>query len=120
MCIRDSYAIVRFSSGATGILMTNWMTGRRFFTVEAHAPGISFFGDPEEGGRLYADDKKDPVATLDPFQLAKSDEPHRAFGPYDMNRHIVSCVRRGIQPQTNLDDAVKTMELVEAIYRSQV
>ena len=114
------YALVRFSSGATGVLMTNWMAGRRFFTVEVHAPGISFFGDPEEGGRLYADDNKEPIRILDPFDLANSKEPHRAFGPYDMNRHIISCVRRGVQPQTNLDDAVKTMELVEAIYRSQV
>jgi len=113
-------AIVRFSSGATGMLLTNWMNGRRFFTVEVHAPGISAFGDPEEGGRVYADNKKEPIHTLDPFELAGSREPHRAFGEYDMNAHFIDCIRRRVQPETNFDDAVKTMELIDAIYRSQI
>ena len=114
------YALVRFDSGATGVLLTNWMTGRRFFTFELHAPGISAFGDPEEGGRVYADNKKEPLRTLDPFELAASRETHRAYGEYDMNLHFVSCIRRGVQPETNLDDALKTMELVDRIYRSQL
>jgi predicted dehydrogenase len=113
-------ALVRFSSGATGVLLTNWMTGRRFFTVEIHAPGISCFGDPEEGGRIFADNKTEPLHTLDPFELAKSKDAHRAFGPYDMNLHFIDCIRRGVQPETNFDDAVKTMELVDAIYRKQI
>lgn len=114
------YALVRFDSGATGVLLTNWMAGRRFFTFEIHAPGISAFGDPEEGGRVYADNKKEPLRTLDPFELAGSKEPYRAFGEYDMNAHFISCIRRGVQPETNLDDALKTMELVERIYHSQI
>ena len=96
------------------------MTGRRFFTVEIHAPGISCFGDPEEGGRVYADGKKEPLATLDPFELSGSRDGYRAYGPYDMNLHFIDCVRRGRQPEANLDDAVKTMELVDAIYRAQI
>ncbi len=114
------YALVRFSSGATGVLLTNWMAGRRFFTFEIHAPGISAFGDPEEGGRVFADNKKEPLRTLDPFELAGSKETYRAFGEYDMNAHFISCIRRGVQPETNFDDALKTMELVERIYRSQL
>ena len=39
-------ALVRFSSGATGLLLNNFMAGRRMFSVEVHSPGISFFGDP--------------------------------------------------------------------------
>jgi virulence factor len=113
-------ALVRFSSGATGVLLTNWMTGRRFFTVEIHGPGISCFGDPEEGGHIYADGKTEPLRTLDPLELAGSTESHRAFGPYDMNRDFVACIRAGRQPQTNFDDAVKTMELCDTIYRSQI
>ena len=113
-------ALVRFSSGATGVLLTNWMTGRRFFTIEIHGPGISCFGDPEEGGHIYADGKAEPLRPLDPFELAASRDTHRAFGPFDMNRHFIDCVRTGRQPETNFDDAVKTMELVDAIYRSQI
>lgn len=114
------YALVRFSSGATGVLLTNWMTGRRSFTIEIHSPGISAFGDPEEGGRVYADNKAEPMRLLDPFELAGSQADYRAFGPYDMNLHFMDCFRRGVAPETNLDDALKTMELVDAIYRGQI
>jgi predicted dehydrogenase len=113
-------ALVKFTSGATGVLLVNFMAGRRFFTVEAHAPGISFLGDPEEGGRVYADNQLEPVEVLDPFALSRSRESHRAFGAYDTNLHFVECVRRGRQPETSFDDAVKTMELVEAVYWAQI
>lgn len=113
-------ALVRFSSGATGLLLNNFMTGRRMFTVEVHAPGISFFGDPEEGGRVFADNKLEPVEVLDPFALSGSREAYRAFGGYDVNLHFIECVQQGRQPETNFEDALKTMELVEAIYRGQI
>ena len=113
-------ALVRFSSGATGLLLNNFMAGRRIFSVEVHAPGISFFGDPEEGGQLYADNKTEPIDELDPTVLAGSAEDYRAFGPYDINRHFVDCMLKGKDPETNFDDATKTMELVDAVYRSQI
>ena len=113
-------ALVRFSSGATGLLLNNFMAGRRIFSVEIHSPGISFFGDPEEGGQLYADNKTEPIDELDPTVLAGSAEDYRAFGPYDINRHFVDCMLKGKDSETNFDDATKTMELVDAIYRSQI
>ncbi|MCY3790021.1 MAG: Gfo/Idh/MocA family oxidoreductase [Gemmatimonadetes bacterium] len=113
-------ALVRFSSGATGLLLNNFMAGRRIFSVEIHSPGISFFGDPEEGGQLYADNKTEPIDELDPSVLAGSAEDYRAFGPYDINRHFVDCMLKGKDPETNFDDATKTMELVDAIYHSQI
>ncbi len=113
-------ALVRFSSGATGLLLNNFMAGRRIFSVEVHSPGISFFGDPEEGGQLYADNKTEPIDELDPTILAGSAEDYRAFGPYDINRHFVDCMLKGKDPETNFDDATKTMELVDAVYNSQI
>jgi len=113
-------ALIKFNSGATGVLLTNWMTGRRFFTVEIHAPGISCFGDPEEGGAVYADNQIEPIQVLDPFELAGSQEKHRAYGPYDVNAHFIRCIQENRQPETSLEDAVKTMELVDAIRQSQI
>lgn len=113
-------ALVKFSSGATGVLLTNWMTGRRIFSVEIHAPGISCFGDPEEGGKIFADGKVEPLHLLDPFAMSDSKEPYRAFGPYDINRHFMECIREGRQPETSFDDAVKTMDLVDRIYQAQI
>ena len=43
-----------------------------------------------------------------------------ACGPLDLNRYLISCIRRGIQPTTNFNDAVKTMELIEAIYQHRI
>ena len=113
-------AMVRFSSGATGLLLNNFMAGRRMFSVEIHSPGISFFGDPEEGGQLFADNRTDPVQELDPRALARSDADYRAFGAYDLNRHFVDCLLKEKKPETHFDDAVKTMELVDAVYLSLI
>ena len=113
-------AMIKFSSGVTGLLLVNFMAGRRMFTVEIHAPGVSFFGDPEEGGRLFADSKLEPVEELDPFQLSGSQEQYRAFGGYDVNRHFIECVQKKQQPETCFTDAVKTMELVDAVYGGQI
>ncbi|MCZ6633689.1 MAG: Gfo/Idh/MocA family oxidoreductase [bacterium] len=113
-------ALVKFSSGATGVLLTNWMTGRRMFTVEIHGPGISVFGDPEEGGNVFADGNVEPVQKLDPFVMSKSNAPHIAYGAYDVNRHFIACIQKGKQPETNFEDAVKSMELVDAIYQNQI
>jgi virulence factor len=113
-------ALVTFSSGATGVLLTNWMTGRRMFTVEVHAPGISLFGDPEEGGRVFADGKTEPITLLDPVEMAGSKEHFAAFGPLDVNRHLIECVKEGREPETCFDDALKSMELVDRIYQGQI
>ena len=113
-------ALVTFSTGATGVLLTNWMTGRRLFSVEIHSPGVSVFGDPEEGGSVYADTNTEPVQSLDPYALSKSKEIHVAFGAYATNLHFVQCMQKRKQPETSLDDAVKTMELVDSVYRSQI
>jgi predicted dehydrogenase len=56
---------------------------------------------------------------LNPAELAGSPADYRAYGPYDMNAYFIDCVRRRIQPETHFDDALKTMELIDAIYRKQ-
>ena len=113
-------ALVKFSSGATGVLQNCYMMGRRMFTVEVHSTGISMFGDPEEGGQVFADGKVEPVRTLDPWALSDSEKPHVAFGAYAINRHFIDCVKTGQQPETNFEDAAKSMALVDAIYDSQI
>jgi virulence factor len=113
-------AMVRFSSGATGIVKSGYKMGRRIFAVEAHSDGVSFYGDPEEGGKVFREGNLAPSKLLDPFKLCRSQKLYRAFGEHNMNRHFLDCVREGRQPETNLDDGLKTMELVEAILRSQI
>ena len=113
-------AIVKFSSGATGFLKSGYKMGRRIFSVEAHSEGVSFFGDPEEGGKVFTDGNVAPAKVLDPHKLSRSKKTYRSYGEYTMNQHFMACIREGRQPETNLDDAIKTMELVDAIHRSQI
>ena len=61
-----------------------------------------------------------PAKILDPHKLSRSQKSYRAHGEHTMNRHFLDCIREGRQPETHLDDAIKTMELVEAIHRSQI
>ncbi|MDA0747699.1 MAG: Gfo/Idh/MocA family oxidoreductase [bacterium] len=124
-------ALVKFSTGATGVILTNWMAGRRMFTVEIHSPGISCFGDLEEGGVLYADNKVKPTEHIAGLANDHDTNRYRSFGidelsipktgwHRDVNRHFLDCIRKNKQPETCFDDALKTMELVDAIYQSQI
>ncbi len=113
-------AMVRFSSGVTGILLVNFMAGFRTFHVEIHSPGASYFCDPEIEGRLHVDNEVEPTQRLDPFELSGATAAYRAFGGFDTSLHFVDCLRRGVQPETCFADGIKTMELVDAVYASQI
>ncbi|MBI4558715.1 MAG: Gfo/Idh/MocA family oxidoreductase [Candidatus Hydrogenedentes bacterium] len=113
------YAIVKFSTGATGILQTNWACGRRFFRVEMHAQGISAYADPDESGILYKDGKLEGEH-FDPAECAGNTADWHRLGFFDENRHFIDCVKSGKTPVSNLADTVKTMELVDRIYHSQI
>lgn len=123
-------AIVRFSNGAIGVVLTNFACGRRMFTIEAHGKGISCFGDLEEGGRVYADGGVDSIETLDVMK-GRDPDYYKGFGIADLiipksswhtdaNTHFFACIREGRQPETSFEDATKTMELVDAIYQCQI
>lgn len=113
------YAIAKFSTGATGILQTNWACGRRFFRVEMHAQGISAYADPDEGGVLYKDGDLDGER-FTPAECAGGDSDWRKLGFYAESRHFIDCVKSGKAPIGSLEDTVKTMELVDRIYHSQI
>lgn len=124
-------ALVKFSSGAIGTILTNFMCGRRMFTVEIHSPGISCFADLEEGGRIFADGKTEPTKHLAPLTAEHNADYYRSFGIGEINipkatwhtavnHHFLDCIRKNKQPETSFSDALKTMELVDAIYRSQI
>lgn len=113
------YAIVKFSSGATGVLQTNWACGRRFFTVELHGQGISAYADPDEGGKLYKDGNLEGES-FDPAVCAGSEKDWRRWGFFAESRHFIDCIQSGKQPCSNLSDTVKTMELVDQILHSQI
>lgn len=111
--------LVKFQSGCDGILLLNWASGRRFLTMEAHANGISAFGELETNGRVYADNKENPEV-LDPVAVAGDSKPTHVLGFYQESRHFVDCIQKQRLPISHLGDALKTMDLVQHIYANQI
>ncbi len=112
-------ALLRFENGATGFLLTNWVVGKRVHVFEMHAKGISAFVDADDEAAIYSDNKAEGQI-LKAQEVAGSTENRISYGFCGENRHFIDCVKENRMPDTNFADALKTMELVERIYRSQI
>ena len=112
-------AIVKFDSGASGYLCTNWAVGGRIHIFEMHARGISAYINPDVGGKAVIH-SSDGVKEITTVEVAGTDENHKAYGFYGESRHFVDCIRGDRQPDTCFTDAVKTMELVQKIYQNRI
>jgi predicted dehydrogenase len=107
-------ATLHFDSGALGIMMNSWTSGRRIFRVEMHALGICVEAEHEGKGYLYADGDTAGVE-YDTREVAGSDELYVYGGFRAKNREFIDCVKAGTQPASNFADAVKTMEVADTI-----
>jgi virulence factor len=112
-------ALLKYENGATGVLLTNWVVGKRVHTFEMHAKGISAFVNGDESAFIYSDNKEEPLI-LKAREIAGSSENHKYYGFYGESRHFIDCIKKDKMPETNFADAFKTMELVNRIYRSQI
>ncbi len=112
-------ALLEFESGAVGILLTNWVVGKRIFSVEMHSKGISAFAEPDDKAVIYKDNEEKGEIILTQ-EAVKSKEMYKYAGFYAENRHFIDCLKEGKQPMTNFADSVRTMELVDRVYHSQI
>ena len=112
-------ALLKFESGATGFLLTNWVVGKRVHTFEMHAKGISAFVDGNNEAIIYSDNKEEG-RILKAQEVAGSTEDRKFYGFCAEDRHFIDCIKQKQMPDTNFADALMTMQLVERIYRSQV
>ena len=112
-------ALVRFSTGACGVLLANWAVGARLHTFEMHGNGVSAVLNPDLGGTFYRGNETRSLDAAEMAGVAPSDFPGY-YGFFHESRHFVDCVKAGVQPETNFGDALKTMELVEAIRHAAV
>ena len=112
-------ALLRFDTGCTAILTAHRRAGTRRHYFELHADGISAYADDQQRATIYRDGDSEGLA-ISAAEAAGSDDWHKRFGFFAENRHFIDCVKAGRQPQTNLADAVRTMELVDRIARSQI
>lgn len=105
-------AMLEFDSGAVGILINSWTSGRRTFGVEIHGPGIVAEGDLESGAMIW---HKDGGEQLSAAGVAQSEELFVLGGFRAKNEEFIEAVRSGRQPASNFDDALKTMLAAEVI-----
>jgi predicted dehydrogenase len=112
-------ALFRFEGGATGHLLNSYKVGTRVHTFELHTRGASAFVDPDSVARMYADNGA-MVQALDTREVAGSDDFRVYYGFTGESRHFIDCVQEGNLPQTHLGDAVRSMELVDRVYHSQM
>jgi len=111
-------ALIEFGGGVTGVLLTNWLSGRRQLTMEFHSEGAAAFVDIDGAAEISANNEK--VETVSLAEIAGSEEEYIAQGFYAENRAFIDCVKAGKQPHNNIADAVATWKLVEAIYANTI
>lgn len=112
-------AVIRFDTGAIGSIMSQYGVGGRIQRAEIHAQDFSAYLDLTRGRKVEI------LRSVD-------DNPRREVGapveePLDLDavggpgfnevKHFVDCILEDRAPWSNLDDAVITMKLCEAIRR---
>ena len=110
----NRFPLLEFDTGATGVLLNNWSSGRRIFRVEMHAPGICAEAEHEGKGHLYVDGDTTGLE-YDTRQVAGSDRNFIYGGFQAKNREFIDGIKTGHPPSSNFADAVKTMEVAEKI-----
>ena len=109
--------MVRFDTGAIGVLMSHYGVGFRIQRAEVHADDLSAYLELTRGRQveLYtAADSGDGTTRGGPVTDELDLEP---VGGPDFNEvsHFTDCILEDRQPWSTLEDAVLTMRLCEAI-----
>ncbi len=108
-------AMVHFDSGATGVTMNSWSSGRRVFRVQMHAPSICVDAEVESKATIYADGVYEGKE-YDCYEVAGGSTNWEAFGFREKNREFIDSLKTGTDVTSSpFRDAVKTMELAQEI-----
>ena len=113
-------AVIRFDTGAIGTIESQYGVGGRIQRAQIHAQDFSAYLD------LTKREKK-----VEMYRYTPGNQPNEVGGrveePLDLEavggpgfnevRHFVDCILEDRTPWSNLDDAVITMKLCEAIRR---
>ena len=65
-------------------------------------------------------DNNEEGTVLVSSEIAGSKDFHKTAGFYAENRHFIDCIKEKKNPMTNFFDALKTMELVDRIYHTEL
>jgi predicted dehydrogenase len=105
-------ATLEFDTGAVGVLLNSWTSGRRTFGVEIHAPGVMAEGDLETGAVVWSAEGPEEI---DAVEAAGSSELHQLGGFRAKSAEFIDAVRTRRPASSSFDDALKTMVVAETI-----
>lgn len=121
-------ALLVFNNGCVGHLCSNYSSGGRIHYFEMHSRGIYAMVnlplEPPEKQLAYILEENKPyeemkvVRNLDLTSGLR--DFHITYGFLQENRHFIDCIKNDMEPETNFEDAVKTMKLVELIGASTI
>ena len=105
-------AVVKFDNDCCGIMMSHYGVGFRIQCAEVHAEDFSAYLDLTGAPKWELYDKGATYTeSLDLDAVGGTS--------FNETRHFVECIKEDKTPWSNLADALKTMELCEAIEKGQ-
>lgn len=118
-------ALLIFNNGSVGHLCSNYSSGGRIHYFEMHSKGIYAMVDlpfaPEKQLAYILKENKpyEEMEVIRNLDLTGGIRDfHVTYGFLQENRHFIDCIKNDLEPETNFEDAVKTMRLVELISMS--
>jgi predicted dehydrogenase len=109
-------ALVGFDNGVTGVLQANWNVGGRIHCFEVHSAGYSAFVEHlTEVEEVFREDGQRRRRTAAEILGDAAADERKLYGFSQQAEHFVTCIREGRQPSAHFADAVRTMELVDAM-----
>ena len=113
VCHRHN-AVVRFDTGAFGVLMCHYGVGYRIQRAEVHGEDLSVYLDLTRAPQVEGYERGQGFSV--------GDDEIDAVGGAGFNEivHFVDCILEDRTPWSTLDDAVQTMRLCEAIRAGHV
>jgi virulence factor len=111
--------VLEFDNGSVGVIMNNWLSGKRIFAVEMHAPGIYVEAEHETEAKLFRDGSLIPeIITAE--EAAGSSDYFVSTGVLAKVRDFVDACKRGRPAESDFNDALKTMEVAEKVLAQAV
>jgi len=111
----NSFAVLlEFKNSSTGVVNANFHSGARVEQYEMHGREIAAYVDPSKGIKIYKNDNPQPeIFTFE--QIVGTEERYVTQGYLDESKHFLECIRNDKVPIASLENAIKTMALVEQI-----
>ena len=109
------HAMIRFDSGAVGVILGNRASGGRTLKSQLHGIGVGCYMElPERMEVLEAGKPPRAFHSAEINEDDPSDEP-RYEGVLAMHEHLVECINTRVVPISDLRDVVRTSRLVDRL-----